>query len=43
MVHLQGRLLFSAVTALTCLGFLLIGLYAETSSNLKADANYFRQ
>ena len=28
MVQLEGRPLFVAVTTLTCLGFLLIGLYA---------------
>jgi hypothetical protein len=27
MVQLEGRPLFAAVTTLTCLGFLLIGLY----------------
>jgi hypothetical protein len=32
MAPLEGRLLFSAVLSLTCLGFLLIGLYVKQNS-----------
>jgi hypothetical protein len=32
MAQLEGRRLFTAVTTLTCLGFLLIGLYVMQAS-----------